>query len=216
MISWIVQFFSTRRLFKTIIVALAALGLACAGYLFYILAVKEPVLKNPHLIIAKVKTIAQYITHSYYDECVVDYTKDGDSKPTFVLVGRGTVYAGFDLQKLDKDPESIVLRGNTLSVRLPEPEIIATVIPPSGFVNFHYGRISEERYVDLKKRAIEKLRLRALEKDILKLCRERGEVMIESFFETVGFDHVSVEFAGAVAPGAEPGNKNQNSGRKPQ
>ncbi|MGV7929171.1 MAG: DUF4230 domain-containing protein [Spirochaetota bacterium] len=203
--SWIITFFSTRRPVKSVAIALAVLCVACAGYVFYIVAVKEAVLKNPHLIIAKVKTIAQYITHRYYDECVVDYTKDGDSKPTFVLVGRGTVYAGFDLQKLDKDPESIVLRGNTLTVRLPEPEIINTVIPPSGFVNFHYGRISEERYTGLKNRAIEKLRLRALEKDMLKLCRERGKVMIESFFETVGFDHVSVEFAGAQTPGTEPG-----------
>lgn len=203
--SLIGSFFSTRRPVTSVVIALAVLCVACAGYVFYIVAVKEAVLKNPHLIIAKVKTIAQYITHSYYDECVVDYTKDGDSKPTFVLVGRGTVYAGFDLQKLDKDPESIVLRGNTLTVRLPEPEIINTVIPPSGFVNFHYGRISEERYTGLKNRAIEKLRLRALEKDMLKLCRERGEVMIESFFETVGFDHVSVEFAEARTPGTEPG-----------
>jgi hypothetical protein len=202
--SWIITFFSTRRPVKSVAIALAVLCVACAAYVFYIVAVKEAVLKNPHLIIAKVKTIAQYITHSYYDECVVDYTKDGDSKPTFVLVGRGTVYAGFDLQKLDKDPENIVLRGNTLTVRLPEPEIINTVIPPSGFVNFHYGRISEERYTGLKNRAIEKLRLRALEKDILKLCRERGEVMIESFFETVGFDHVSVEFAATNAPTHAP------------
>lgn len=204
MISWIVNFFATRRLFKTIIVAFAALGLACAGYAFYVVAVKEAVIKDPHLIIARVKAIAQYITHSYYDECVVDYTKNGDSRPTFVLVGRGTVYAGFDLQKLDKDPESIVLRGNTLTVRLPEPEIVDTVIPPSGFITFHNGRISEERFIALKKQAREKLRQRAVEKNILKLSRERGKVMLTRFFETVGFDHVSVEFAATNAPKHAP------------
>ncbi len=213
--SLIGTFFSTRRPVTSVVIALAVLCVACAAYVFYIVAVKEAVLKNPHLIIAKVKTIAQYITHSYYDECVVDYTKDGDSKPTFVLVGRGTVYAGFDLQKLDKDPESIVLRGNTLSVRLPEPEIIATLFPQR-LCQLPLRQNKRGALRRPEKARHEKLRLRALEKDILKLCRERGEVMIESFFETVGFDHVSVEFAGAVAPGAEPGNKNQNSGRKPQ
>ncbi len=102
MISWIVQFFSTRRLFKTIIVALAALGLRAPGTFSTFSRSRSRCSRTaPHH--REGENHRQYITHSYYDECVVDYTKDGDSKPTFVLVGRGTVYAGFDLQKLDKD-----------------------------------------------------------------------------------------------------------------
>ena len=161
------------------------------GYFYFF---KKPSF-DTKVVILDIKKISQLFTFSYYDECVSELKRKGSDDPYYVIIARGTVKAGFDLSGLDP-AKSIIVQGNTLTVRLKSPHIMDVTVLPSGIEPFIWkGSITQEDRVTAQKNAIEIIRKSALDKGILKLGESQGKNILTKFFTSIGFDRVTVEFS---------------------
>ena len=160
------------------------------GYIYFF---KKPAF-DTKVVILEIKKISQLFTSSYYDECVSELKRKGSNDPYYVIIAKGTVKAGFDLSGLDP-AKSIIVQGNTLTIRLDPPRIMDIIVLPSGIEPFIWkGSITQEDRVTAQKNAIEIIRKSALDKGILKLGESQGKNILTKFFTSIGFDRVTVEF----------------------
>lgn len=112
-------------------------------------------------------------------------------KDEVVLIAKGKVRAGFDLQKIaDND---ILVKGDTLSIALPPAEIFDVITNPSDFEFFtEKGSWSHEQETFVKTKANERLKEDALKNDILEKARTVGISKLESMYKTLGFSVVEL------------------------
>jgi hypothetical protein len=114
-----------------------------------------------------------------------------------MLVAEGEVVAGVDLNKVE--PEHIVVRGTTVNLSLPSPEIL-------------YSRIDNERtYVYERRTGLfrqidETLESRArllaeqslvdwaIQRDIYSKAADSGKVQIENLLRSLGFTEIIIQF----------------------
>ena len=103
------------------------------------------------VLVEQVKTLGELTTACYYDELVLQGTKQNyfsttplgalareglgrDVDDHLVLIARGTVRAGLDF--LEMDAEDIRFSGDTVYLRLPEPRYLDVIVNPSDFEVF--------------------------------------------------------------------------------
>ncbi len=173
------------------------------------------------LIITEIKNIAELLTQHYYDECIIDSIKiedidfsngensypvllsiksmfldtDGSLKMErrFVLIASGIVKAGFDLSKIDSS--DVTIKNNCISIEIPTAEVIDVIINPSGFETFdETGIWTFEERQQIQIRALSKLKANALEKGIIEKSEKHGEKILQSFFKSLGFEKVNIEY----------------------
>jgi hypothetical protein len=114
-----------------------------------------------------------------------------------LLIASGEVEAGVDLSKLDRD--SVIVRGETVTIRLPEAEVLST--------NLNEGetRVYDRDFSPLNLRpddglveraraeAEDEVRRAALENDIIGYAQSNAEESIRAFVLTLGFERVEFE-----------------------
>lgn len=147
-------------------------------------------------VIDEIKKIGEFTSLCYYEEMALIDTKERQTKLTksdvtdeLVLIAHGKMRAGFNLSKLnDKD---ILITGDTLSIRLPEPEIFDIIVNPSDYEIFvETGKWSHEQFAELQKQAKQILNERAEELNIAEKAGESGIKKLETLFKTFGFSEV--------------------------
>lgn len=147
-------------------------------------------------VIDEIKKIGEFTSLCYYEEMALIDTKERQTKLTksdvtdeLVLIAHGKMRAGFNLSKLnDKD---ILITGDTLSIRLPEPEIFDIIVNPSDYEIFvETGKWSHEQFAELQKQAKQILNQRAEELNIAEKAGESGIKKLETLFKTFGFSEV--------------------------
>ena len=166
---------------------------------------EKVVIDQTPILIKDIKTIAQLVTVTAYDEVVVDSLVYNRAAAVFdmfrsvtplamlpspqkqlVLIGRGKVLAGTNLQKLND--QSIVIHNDTAWIQLPQAEILEAIINPSDFETFEEsGKWSDDEVIAVKVKARDKMISRAIERGILEKADKKANAVIENFLHSAGF-----------------------------
>lgn len=87
---------------------------------------------NPQTVIKQVQSLSRLETSSFTIEKIIDAGTTGNKLQQFflgdrlLLVAHGTVIAGFDMAKMKE--KDIEVKGDTLKLTLPAPEILVTTL----------------------------------------------------------------------------------------
>jgi len=156
------------------------------------------ILPDPVTIVHEVRSLARLETIQYSVEKVV--TADSGQEflkvlfgDRLLLVARGVVIAGVDLQKVDAD--DLWLKNGVLYMRLPEPEVfIATLDNDQSYIYDRQRGFLTKGDVNLETEArrvaedaIEKA---ALEDGILELARQNAESFLGRMLRQLGYVEV--------------------------
>ena len=172
---------------------------------------KPVVIDKTPILIKEIKTIAQLVTVTSYDEVVVDslvFNKAAAIADAFrvltpfavlpslqkqlVLICKGKVLAGTNLQKL-RD-ENIVISYDTISLQLPHAEILEVIINPADFETFEEkGEWSDTEVTAVKMKARQKMIERALQQNILGKADNKAKLIMENFLRNAGYKVVVVK-----------------------
>jgi hypothetical protein len=146
--------------------------------------------------------LTQLITVTSFDEVVVDSVKESTDilhaltgislKPDkIVIVARGSVQAGTNLKYLTEN--DIEVEEDSITVDLPQAEILEVIINPSGFSTFSETGVWSPATVNLvKSKARRVMEYRAVQKNILQMAENRSKLLMENFLRSVGFKKVTV------------------------
>lgn len=112
-----------------------------------------------------------------------------NSNNEIILIGKGRVRAGFDLAKIGEGDLNV--RGDTLEMTLPQPEVFDIIMNPSDFTTeYEKGTWSHELLKPVKERAKVDLEQNAIDYGILTKAEENGLKRLEALFKTFGFNTV--------------------------
>lgn len=121
------------------------------------------------------------------DDVVIDSTKTG----TFVWIVKTRVRAGYDLSKIEEG--DLTVKGDTLSIKLPEVEIFDIIVNPSDWEPFyHEGEWTDEEIRNEQSKAKEFIRQDAINFGLLEKAETFGKASLTSLFKTFGFEEVVV------------------------
>lgn len=160
-------------------------------------------------IVREIKNVAQLMSVETYSEVVVDsikYPKWGFSRETFkknpslpvylnlpriILIVKGSVIAGLDLQKLS--PDNIYVFEDSISVILPKAQILDVIVNPSGTETFlEKGKWSPEEITQVKLKARDKILQQALELNVLQKADDKSKQTIETVLRNAGFKKIAI------------------------
>lgn len=175
---------------------------------------KQVIIDQTPILIKDIKSIAQLVTVAAYDEVVVDsavYNRTAaiidvlrkvsplsvlpGAQKELVLIAKGRVLAGTNLQKLTK--ESIRINQDTIWLQLPKAEILEAIINPSGFETFEEkGQWTYNEVNAVKIKARQKMINRALERGILNKANNKAKLVISNFLQAANYKTVYVTING--------------------
>lgn len=163
---------------------------------------KPVLIENTPVLIKEIRELTQLISVTSYDEVVVDSTKESTDmlhaltgislKPDrIVIIARGSVQAGTNLRYLtDSD---IVVEEDSVTIKLPQAEILDVIVNPSGFSTFSETGVWSPDAVNLvKSKAKRIMEHRAVQKNILQMAENRSRLLMENFLRTAGFKKVTI------------------------
>lgn len=165
------------------------------------------VIEETPIIIREINTLSQLITITYADEVVMDTIQNSNRMPSLVstgigmmlmpssdrlvIIGKGKVIAGMNLKNVQQ--KDIGISGDSIHITLPAPQILTTVVNPSGFETFaEEGDWNEEAVIDLKIKIKTEITRRALQQNILGQAGERGQNIIKAFLKSTGFQKIDI------------------------
>jgi hypothetical protein len=159
---------------------------------------------TPIVVITHIKSLGRLETTEFAMRTIIDLENEPSNvwenifgTDRLMLVAEGEVVAGLDLSKVE--PENIVVRGATVNITLPQPEIL-------------YSRIDNERtFVYERKtglfRKIDKTlesRARqlaeqsmvdwAVQRDIYSKAADSAQIRIENLLRSLGFTEIVIQF----------------------
>lgn len=165
---------------------------------------KPVVIDSTPVLVKEMKNIAQLMTMSSYDEVVVDSSKSWSaefpgfsaeksisSKSQLVVIAKGQIVAGIDLQELDQN--KIVLAGDSVSITLPKAKVLDAIVNPSQYEIFIEEKGWEPGEVNsIKVRARDQMIDRALRQGLLTKADTKARMIMENFLRSAGFKRISV------------------------
>ena len=157
---------------------------------------KPLVIDNTPLVIKDIRSIGELNTATLYQEVVVDSVAPASipfaAKREIVLIVKGTVTAGIDLQKMeDKD---VFVQDDSVHLFLPGSVIRDVIINPSHIETFYeFGQWDNEEITRLKLSARAKLLEAAVKNNLLQKADAKARVVMEQFLSAAQFKKVVVE-----------------------
>lgn len=149
-------------------------------------------------VVSEIKKLGEFTTACYYEEMAIrdSYKEKGKflvfnttSENEILLIGKGIVRAGFDLSKITEN--DLRIKGDTIEVNLPQPEIFDIIMNPSDFTTeYESGTWTHEMTKPIKVRAKSDLEKNAYNFGIIKKAEESGIKRLEALFKTFGFQVV--------------------------
>lgn len=149
-------------------------------------------------VVSEIKKLGEFTTACYYEEMAIrdSYKEKGKflvfnttSENEILLIGKGIVRAGFDLSKIAEN--DLRVKGDTIEVDLPQPEIFDIIMNPSDFTTeYESGTWTHEMTKPIKMRAKSDLEKNANNFGIIKKAEEGGLKRLEALFKTFGFQVV--------------------------
>lgn len=196
----IVSFFVANL--QTILITMAIT--AVAGVVGYIVKdmLEGPQIEDTANIVEEVKKISEFTTACFYEESVIQGSKTTTKKHWYgeaidtvkheiVITALCKVRAGFDLSMLaDGD---LVIKGDTVDVKLPAPKIFDVISNPSDYKIFEeIGEWSHNEIVAMQVEKKEKVLQSALDHNILEKANHIGKGRVVTLFQCLGFNVVNV------------------------
>jgi hypothetical protein len=171
---------------------------------------KPVVIDETPTLIKQIKSIAQLVTVTSYDEVVVDsFIADKGSRigkffnpfnpypilpivnKKIVLIGRGKVLAGINLNGLNENHIEVI--EDSITFKMKHAEILDAIINPGDFETFdEKGEWSDEAVRAVKLRARQKMIDRALAHNILQKADVKAKAVMENFLLSAGYEKVNV------------------------
>jgi len=171
-------------------------------------APKPVVIDETPILIKEIKSIGQLITYSAFDEVVADSTITTKASAfinsfnrlapipilpspdrQLVVIGRGKVLAGTNLQLLNDS--SISIKNDTVTVQLPPAQILDAILNPGDFETFvEKGSWSGEEVTLVKTQARRKMVERAMQQNILQKADNKSKAVLEEFLKNMGYKYV--------------------------
>jgi len=170
----------------------------------------SPKIDNTVILVKEINNLAQLVTIAAYDEIAIDSIKAGwklfnnplipglvnlpnlkkpDEK--LIIIGKGKIMAGINLAKLAAS--DVYVKKDSVSVILPNAEILQVILNPSGFEIFEEkGKWSDDEMKAVKVKARDRLIDKALQQNILQKAAAKGKLMMENFLTAAGFKKISV------------------------
>jgi hypothetical protein len=161
------------------------------------------------MLLKEIKSIAQLVTVTAFDEVVVDSViRDNGSKigkifnplspypflpvdKKIVLIGRGKVLAGTDLTNLKEGDIQVVK--DTITLKLNRAVILDAIINPSDFETFdEQGKWTDAEVRAVKLRARQKIIERAIQHNILRKADVKAKSVMENFLLSSGYKKVNL------------------------
>ena len=168
------------------------------------------------LFVTEIKNIAQLMTIEAYNEVVVDSTRYPFGIPPqvakrlpvnglqflgaaqLVLIVRGKVVAGTDLQRLDTS--AFRIKGDSLFIQLPPAALLDVITNPSDVETFiEKGSWNEAAAAALKTRARAELVRQALAQGVLPQADARARQLVHGLLKNTGYKTVVVTTAVRLA-----------------
>lgn len=152
-------------------------------------------------IVTEINKIGQYTTSYVVEELVLKETRiDTTSiaginiynKNEIVLIGKGSISAGFDLSKIRKD--DVRFYHDTLFLTLPPAEIFDIIMNPSDFETvYEQGVWSHELTKSLKTGAVHRLMEEIERLQMLQKAEQKGAIRLASLFKNFGYNTVVID-----------------------
>jgi hypothetical protein len=149
-------------------------------------------------VVDEIKKIGEFTTACYYEEIAMHDTRIDTTSilgithhknNEIVLIGKGTVRAGFDLAKISE--EALNAHGDTLEIRLPDVEVFDVILNPSDFsIEYEDGTWDNEMLKPIKAEAKKQLETNAIASGILKKADESGRKHLKNLFATFGYNEI--------------------------
>ena len=169
-------------------------------------------IRDTQTLVTQVREMSSLVTACYYGEVVQTARKQrsvnafGASLPLpedeICIISRGKAKAGIDLSKLDDD--ALTLRGDTVFVRLPEPEIFEVILNPSDYEIFvEDGKWSHEEVVAIERRAKEVIRRDALAAGLPEKATGSALRQLDRLLRAFGFKEVILSPSSLPLPSGE-------------
>lgn len=170
-------------------------------------------IRDTQTLVTQVREMSSLVTACYYGEVVQTARKQrsvnafGASLPLpedeICIISRGKAKAGIDLSKLDDD--ALMLRGDTVLVRLPEPEIFEVILNPSDYEIFvEDGKWSHEEVMAIERRAKEVIRRDALAAGLPEKATGSALRQLDRLLRAFGFKEVILSPSFLPLPAGEP------------
>ena len=187
---------------QTILIATAIT--AATGLVGYIVKdmLESPKIEDTANIVEEVKKISEFTTACFYEESVIHSSKTttkkhwyGESidtiKHEIVLTAKCKVRAGFDLSMLGKN--DLVVKGDTVSIKLPVPKIFDVISNPSDYKIFEEtGDWVHEEIVAMQVDKKDEVLQNAHAHNILQKANQIGKGRVTTLFHALGFNVVNV------------------------
>ena len=159
-------------------------------------------IENTPILVKEINELSQLTTVTAFDEVVADsfrVSQNNFSKilplpmpvlassvDRIVLVGKGRVTAGIDLKKI-KDSD-IHVEKDSISIKLPQPEIFDAILNPSDFETFtEEGEWTPEAVTLVKIKARQEMTDRVIQQGILNRAASKGRQVMLNFLTGTGF-----------------------------
>lgn len=164
-------------------------------------------LPDSDTVITQIRQMGRFETVSYTLEKVIPYDQDANSfwhflgDHTKLFVVHGEVIAGFDLTKLSKKDMQIQETTKTISINLPAPQILETILDEektqvyesnTGLYGIWNEGLDANTEVQILGAAKRSLRDDACKGNILQQASESARQELSSFLISVGFQHVTI------------------------
>ena len=175
-------------------------------------------------VVTQIKEISEFTTACYYEELVIQKEKYsvkeknaessvwnkvkqmagvnvGEEEPAapdstldgrLVLIVKSKVRAGYDLSKVEEN--DIVLAGDTLSIKLPEPEIFDIIVNPSDWeIYYRKGDWADDEIRNIQSGAKDEIKQDAIDYGLLEKAVSSGKESLKSLFKTIGVSEVILQ-----------------------
>jgi hypothetical protein len=157
------------------------------------------VIDNTANVVEEVRRLAELTTASYYEENVIVRKKARkagifgvkvvDIEDELVLLVKGKVRIGFDLSKMQE--KDIVVDSVSISLRLPEVQILDVITNPSGFETFsESGNWSHDEVTQYKNEVRAVIEKNAIANGTMEFAEKAGKERLTSFMQALGFKTV--------------------------
>ena len=158
---------------------------------------------TPIVVITHIDALGRLETTEYAMQTVVDLGNEPDNlweqivgSDKLMLIAVGEVVAGFDFEKIR--PEHIEVKGTTIAIRLPAPEILYSRIDNEA--TYVYERqtgllVAPDKTLESRARQIaeESLVEWATERGIYEQAAKDGRLQIENLLRSLGFTEITIE-----------------------
>ncbi len=152
------------------------------------------------LVVEQTKKIQEFTSAQFYEETAikkerVDSGMVYNSNCELVVLVHGTVRAGFNLSKLGSN--DIVVKGDTVSLKLPKPEIFDVIVNPSNYEIFiEDGKWGHEEVTEAVARAKKQIEVDAINNNILGTATKSGKAKLTELYKSFGFNTINIKVEG--------------------